>query len=65
VNDAIMCFIVSEMTTLEEFEVSHCSRLTDAGIAGTSEDGSDSIRNLKCEFKYCELQCLFGNWGHY
>jgi len=47
VDDDIMRFIVSEMTSLEEFEVSHCSKLTDAGIAGKSEDGSDSIRNLK------------------
>jgi len=47
VDDDVMRFIVSEMTSLEELEVSHCSRLTNAGIAGVSEEGSDSIRNLK------------------
>jgi len=26
--------------------------LTDRGIAGTSEDGSDSIRNLKRKWNY-------------
>jgi len=52
VDDDILRFIVEEMTSLEELEVSHCSRLTDRGIAGTSEDGSDSIRNLKREWKY-------------
>jgi len=46
-DDEIIQFIVSEMTSLEELEVSHCSRLTNAGICGTLEDGSDSIRNLK------------------
>jgi len=49
VDNDIMRLIVSEMTSLEEFEVSHCSRLTDAGFAGKSEDGSDSIRNLRRE----------------
>jgi len=52
VDDDIMRVIIREMTSLEEFEVSHCSGLTDAGIAGTSEDGSDSIRNLKCEWNF-------------
>jgi len=47
VDDNIMRFIVSEMTSLEELEVSHCSGLTDRGIVGTSEDNSDSIRNLR------------------
>jgi len=47
VDDNIIRFIVSEMTSLEELQVSHCSRLTDRGIVGTSEDDSDSIRNLK------------------
>jgi len=47
VDDGVMQFIIKEMTSLEEFEVSHCSQLTDAGFAGNSEDGSDSIRNLK------------------
>jgi len=51
VDDDILRFIVEEMTSLEELEVSHCSRLTDRGITGTFEDGSDSIRNLKCEWK--------------
>jgi len=52
VDDDIMRLIVEEMTSLEELQVSHCSRLTNAGIAGTSEDGSDSIRNLQCKWKY-------------
>jgi len=47
VDDLIMRFIVTEMTSLEELEVSHCSNLTDVGLAGNLEDGSDSIRNLK------------------
>jgi len=47
VDDGVMQFIIKEMTSLEEFEVSQCSQLTDAGFAGNSEDGSDSIRNLK------------------
>jgi len=50
VDDDIMRFIVEEMKSLEELEVSHCSRLTNAGVAGTSEDYS--IRNVKCEWKY-------------
>jgi len=61
VDDDIMQFVISEMTSLEEFEVSHCSRLTDAGIAGTNEDGSDSIRNLKgqlSKFKVLIKSCL-------
>jgi len=48
VDDDVMRFIVTEMTSLEELEVSHCSKLSDAGLKGTSEDGSsDSIRNLQ------------------
>jgi len=47
VDDDIMQFIVREMTSLEELEVSNCSQLTDAGIAGNLEDGTDSIGNLK------------------
>jgi len=47
VDDDIMQFIVREMTSLEELEVSGCLQLTDAGIAGNLEDGTDSIRNLK------------------
>jgi len=47
VDDDVMQFIIREMTSLEELEVSQCSRLTDAGLAGAYEDGSDSIRNLK------------------
>jgi len=47
VDNDIMRFIVTEMTCLEELEVSHCRRLTDIGIAGKSKNGSDSIRNLK------------------
>jgi len=47
VEDDVMRFIVTEMTSLEELEVSHCTHLTDAGLAGSLEDGSDSIRNLK------------------
>jgi len=41
------------MTSLEEFEVSHCSRLTDIGFAGTApvkeeeEEEQVSIRRLK------------------
>jgi len=48
-DDDVMRFIVMEMTSLEELEVSHCSELTDAGLMGTSENGSysDSIQNLK------------------
>jgi len=52
VDDDVLRFIVEEMPSLEELEVSHCSRLTDRGIAGTSGDGSDSIRNLKRELNY-------------
>jgi len=44
VDDKIMQFIVKEMTSLEELEVTHCSQLTDVGFAGTSGDGSDAIR---------------------
>jgi len=55
VDDEIMRVIIRDMTSLEEFEVSHCSGLSDAGIAGTSEDGSDSIRNLKCKWKHKNL----------
>jgi len=51
VDNDIMQFIGREMTSLEEFVVSHCSRLTDAGIVGTSGDGSDAIRNLKGQWK--------------
>jgi len=53
VDDDVIRFIVTEMTSLEALEVSHCSKLSDAGIRGTSEDGSssDSIRNLKSECK--------------
>jgi len=47
VDDDVMRFIVTEMTSLEELEVSHCSKLSDAGIRGTLDDGSDSIRNLQ------------------
>jgi len=47
VDDDIMEFILQEMTSIQELELGHCSRLSDAGIAGTSEDGSDSIRNLR------------------
>jgi len=57
-DDDIVRFIVEEMTSLEELELSHCSRLTDRGIAGTSEDGSDSIRNLKRKWKTKQQFCL-------
>jgi len=43
VDDDIIHFIVREMTSLEEFEISYCIKLTNAGIAGTLNDGSDSI----------------------
>jgi len=47
VDDNVMQLILTEMTSLEEFEVSHCSRLTDAGLAGTGQgEGRVSIRNL-------------------
>jgi len=67
VDDDVMRFIVSEMTALEEFEVSHCSRLTDAGMAGNSEDGSDSIRNLKGTYVEMSHSCilLVGNLETY
>jgi len=52
VDDNIIRFIQREMTSLEVLEISHCSRLTDAGLAGTFEDGSDSIRNIKGMWKY-------------
>jgi len=55
-DDDIMQFIISEMTSLEELEVTHCSGLTDAGLAGTHEDGSDSIRNVKGQLS--ELKVL-------
>jgi len=51
VDDDVMRFIVTEMTLLEELEVSHCSQLSHFGFKGTSEDGSDSIRNLKGKLK--------------
>jgi len=35
VDDRIMQFILSKMTSLEVLEVSHCSRLTDVGFVGT------------------------------
>jgi len=47
VNDDVMRFISQEMTSLVELEFGHCSELTNAGIAGTSKDGSDSIRNIR------------------
>jgi len=47
VDDDVIRFVVTEMTSLEVLELSHCSKLTDAGLRGTSEDGSDSIRNLE------------------
>jgi len=46
-DDDVMRFIVTQMTSLEELEVSYFSKLTDAGLQGTSEDGSDSISNIK------------------
>jgi len=49
VDDDVMRFIVTRMTSLEELEVSHCSKLTNNGISGTLEEGSDSIGNLKRE----------------
>jgi len=58
VDDGIMEFILKEMTSLHELELSHCSRLSDVGIAGTSEDGSDSIRNLRI-FESILLLSLF------
>jgi len=61
VDDYTMQFIMREMKSLEEYEVTHCSRLTDAGLAGTHEGGSDSIRNLKgqlSEFKVLIKSCL-------
>jgi len=50
VDDKIMQLIVREMTLLQELKLSHCSRLTDTGLAGDSEDGSNSIQNLKGQF---------------
>jgi len=53
VDDKVLQFILKEMTSLEEFEVSHCSRLTDVGIAGTGpeeqQQGKErvSIRSVK------------------
>jgi len=50
-DDDVLQFIFREMTTLEELEVSHCSRLTNTGITGTEPEvqGEErvSIRNLK------------------
>jgi len=63
VDDDILRFIVEEIASLEELEMSHCSRLTDRGIAGTSEDGSDSIRNLKCEWKF-KKNCMTAFLGN-
>jgi len=46
VDDNAMQIILKEIPSLEELELSHCSRFTDAGIAGTLEDGTDSIRSI-------------------
>jgi len=48
VNDEVMQFILTEMTSLEELEVSHCSRLTDVGISGTGpQEERVSLQSLK------------------
>jgi len=51
VDDDVIQFIFREMTALEELEVSHCERLTDAGMSGTGpEDERLSIQSLKGHF---------------
>jgi len=49
VDDQVIQFIFREMSQLEEFHISHCKSLTDAGIAGGYPDqsGPVSIQNLK------------------
>jgi len=52
VDDQVIQFIFREISRLEEFHISHCKSLTDAGIAGgTNPEQSDkkavSIQNLK------------------
>jgi len=50
VDDDVIQFIFREMTALEELEVSHCSRLTDVGLAGTGPEQDKkrvSLRSLQ------------------
>jgi len=51
VDDEVMQVINKEMTSLEVLELSHCSNLTDRGFTGQLEDHSDSIQNLRGNWK--------------
>jgi hypothetical protein len=51
VNDDLIQWIFKEMRSLTKLEISHCSKLTDAGLTGKGLDGNDdsgvSLKNLK------------------
>jgi len=55
VDDQVIQFIFKEMSALEEFEISHCSSLTDAGIAGTIPGQNDSVSIQNLKGKLCKL----------
>jgi len=47
VDDDVIQFHFRGMTALEELEVSHCSRLTDVGLAGTGPEEEEREKNRK------------------